>query len=223
MCAVQDLIEQATTLKSKGNAHFTAQRNHDALESYREAIRCLPNRKPKPPRDIKGKDTKGKGRADLSEAEKLESNGDLSSSDEEESTTRRTHRSKPVDAGANGGPSSQIRELGDEEDEEQFLEEGKKSVEERQMEELRSVLWGNLGACQMRLVSQAGLASIGRAYMNTANPERFPQSLYKEAVESCNECMCFAVPPHCCTTTAEPVLQHWPTTLITSSPYIEER
>lgn len=134
----QDLIAQATTHKAAGNAHFSELRTNDALDQYREGINCLPVRKP-PKIKNASKDSRGKGKDRLDLQEGL----DFEAHDTDE---KRESGMKSKD---------RIRELQDDQDEQQFFEEGKKSIEEQEVEQLRSILWSNVAACQLRLVSEA--------------------------------------------------------------------
>ena len=136
---VQDLLAEATSHKVAGNAHFTAQRTNAALESYRQALAILPVRKPDPKKDIKGKG-RAKGRLDREE----------DFDDDEEGSDREADQaeSKPE----SGGADSQIRELQDEDDEKAFIAQDTRTEEEKQLIELRSTLWGNVSACELRLV-----------------------------------------------------------------------
>lgn len=114
--------------------HFKAQNNDAAINAYKEGIAILPARKPEPPSKHSTDGGKGKGRQDS------DSEGDDDDTDS---------KVKSV----NENEDSQIREIVDDEDEKAFVEQGKISDEEKQVIELRSALWNNLAACQLRLVS----------------------------------------------------------------------
>jgi hypothetical protein len=137
---IQDLIAEASSLKSSGNAHFAAGRSHAALEDYREGLAVLPEYQPpsKPKKDAKGK---GKARLDLGE--------DLFNDEEDEEPTKKANN--PVKS------KERIRELQDEEDEKEFVQDNAnaKSEEQIEMEQLRSALWCNIAACQLKLVCHA--------------------------------------------------------------------
>lgn len=137
---VQDLLAEAISHKVAGNAHFTAQRTNAALESYRQALAILPVRKPEPKKDIKGK---GRAKGSLDTGEDFDD-------DDEEGSDREADQadSKPE----SGGADPQIRELQDEDDEKAFIAQDTRTEEEKQLIELRSTLWGNVSACELRLV-----------------------------------------------------------------------
>ena len=131
------MIAQASSHKTAGNTHFGLQHISAAIEDYKEGIKCLPTRKPPKPKltsqDSKGKG-KGKARLDLEE--------DFAKGVTVDSEIDATTKSK-----------DRIRELRDDQDEHQFVEEGRRSEEQKEVEQLRSVLWGNVAACQLRLAS----------------------------------------------------------------------
>lgn len=126
-------------------------------------------RKPDPKRDIKGKG-RAKGRLDRGE--------DYDSENGESDT-------EPVTSAAKSdrvASTSKIRELEDEEDEKAFAEQSTESEEEKQLVELRSTLWSNVAACELKLVS------FQKHFFNRLLKFSV-QSLYKEAVESASNGM----------------------------------
>lgn len=58
-----------------------------------------------------------------------------------------------------------IRELQDEEDEKEFVQDGTntKSEEQIEMEQLRSALWCNIAACQLKLVRNISASCFASA------------------------------------------------------------
>lgn len=104
----------------------------------------MPDRKPDPKKDIKGK---GRARGRLDRGEDFENDDEDAENDSiaEEATAELREN----------GSTSQIRELRDEDDETAFIADDTQSEEEKQLIELRSTLWGNVSACEMRLVSLA--------------------------------------------------------------------
>lgn len=149
-------------MKAQGNAHFAAERSSAALDCYKEALAHLPPYAPPSPPPVapspsKGRQSKGKGRADLEEG--TSSGGRQSESDDDDESQDSQDEDGPpyVPPDQAARPpqrtKEKIRELQDEQDERAFVEQGQRSEEEKEVSELRAALWNNVSACHMRMVS----------------------------------------------------------------------